>query len=240
MLPGDGLVEDPTVIDTRTIEVDAAPEDVWPWLVQMGYGRAGWYSYDQLNQKGRSAEEVMPEWQGLAVGDTMPLHPGGGFAVKILEPARALVLYVDNEMTAGWRGTADSEGTDATMPDAEAAKPPRTGPRTPRPPWPTARRPPRPRPECGMLSSKMPAEFRGTWAFVLEPTDDGRTRLIERLRFRFDGPQPAGAELAMEAMGFGLFLMMRRQMLGIRDRAERTAQSKMPVPVVNALEALPA
>ena len=75
----------------------------------------------------------------------------------------------------------------------------------------------------GMLSSTMPAEFRGTWAFVLEPTDDGRTRLIERLRFRFDGPQPAGAELAMEAMGFGLFLMMRRQMLGIRDRAERIA-----------------
>ena len=65
-------------IDTRTIEVDAAPEDVWPWLVQMGYGRAGWYSYDQMDQKGRSADEIVPEWQGLAVGDTMPhIRPAG-------------------------------------------------------------------------------------------------------------------------------------------------------------------
>ena len=83
------------------------PADVWPWLVQMGFGRAGWYSYDQMNQKAPSADEIAPEWQTLAVGDTMPAHSAGGFVVKILEPERALVLYVDNEMTAGWRGTAE-------------------------------------------------------------------------------------------------------------------------------------
>ena len=73
-----------------------------------------------------------------------------------------------------------------------------------------------------MLNSTMPGEFRGSWAFVLEPTDDGRTKLDRAPpRSGSTGPQPVGAELAMEAMGFGVFLMMRRQMLGIRGRAER-------------------
>jgi hypothetical protein len=214
VLPGDGLVEDPTVIDTRTIEIDAAPEDVWPWLVQMGYGRAGWYSYDQLDQKGRSADEILPEWQRLAVGDTMPTHPGGGFAVKVVEPARALVLFVDSAMAAGWRDST-ATGEEAADRGADALEPASAGLKA----------------SGAMLGSSMPAEFAGSWAFVLEPTHDGRTKLIERLRFRFSGPQAVGTELAMEAMGFGVFLMMRRQMLGIRGRAERLAQSKMPVPV---------
>jgi hypothetical protein len=181
----------------------------------MGYGRAGWYSYDQLDQKARSADEIVPEWQGLAVGDTVPTHPGGGFAVKILEPARALVLYVDSAMAASWRG--------ATGDEAEATP---TGLRA----------------SGTMLNTTIPADFAGSWAFTLEPTGDGRTKLIERLRFRFSGPQAVGTELAMEAMGFGVFLMMRRQMLGIRGRAERLAQSKMPVPVPMgpASEPLPA
>jgi hypothetical protein len=231
VLPGDGLVEDPTVIDTRTIEIDAAPQDVWPWLVQMGYGRAGWYSYDQLDQKGRSADEIVPEWQGLAVGDTVPTHPGGGFAVKILEPARALVLYVDSAMAATWRDAAsaadeaDEERTDDLAAEAMAGQADEAAAKA------TAKATAGLKASGAMLGTTMPAEFAGSWAFVLEPTGDGRTKLIERLRFRFSGPQAVGTELAMEAMGFGVFLMMRRQMLGIRGRSERLAQTKLPVPV---------
>jgi hypothetical protein len=68
----------------------------------------------------------------------------------------------------------------------------------------------------------MPEEFAASWAFALEPLDDGRTRLIERFRVRFDGAAP-GFRLIGPIMGFGVFVMVRRQLLGIRDRAEMTA-----------------
>src|SRR4249920_3948909 len=71
-LPGDELVPTPTAIDTRGIVVDAPPEAIWPWLVQMGFGRGGWYSYDQLDMGGSSAVTLVPEWANLAVGDIVP------------------------------------------------------------------------------------------------------------------------------------------------------------------------
>src|SRR5688572_14283386 len=77
-LPGDDLVADPTAVETRGIDIDATPEEVWPWLVQMGYGRAGWYSYDAVDMDMPSADRIRPELAGLAVGDVMPTHPGGG------------------------------------------------------------------------------------------------------------------------------------------------------------------
>ena len=70
-LPGDGLVPDAPTIDTRSIEIAAPPSDVWPWLVQMGYGRAGWYSYDSIDMVGASSRRIVPEWQSLAVGDVL-------------------------------------------------------------------------------------------------------------------------------------------------------------------------
>jgi hypothetical protein len=161
------------------------------------------------------------------VGDTVPTHPGGGFAVKILEPARALVLYVDSAMAATWRDAAsaadeaDEEPGDGPPAEGLAGATDEA----------TAKATAGLKASSAMLGTTMPAEFAGSWAFVLEPTSDGRTKLIERLRFRFSGPQAVGTELAMEAMGFGVFLMMRRQMLGIRGRSERLAQSKLPVPV---------
>jgi hypothetical protein len=86
----------------------------------------------------------------------------------------------------------------------------------------------------------MPAEFAGTWAFAIVPLPDGRTRLIERLRFRFppDVEMPA-RKVAMEALGFGVFLMVRKQLLGIRDRAERLARSKVPAPYVPPVAEVP-
>src|SRR6185369_12325462 len=95
--------------ETRGITIDAVVEDVWPWLMQLGYGRGGWYSYDKLDMKGHSATEILPEWQGLQVGDTVPTHPDGGFEVRALEPGRALVLYVDSEIAGQWKKPTPSD-----------------------------------------------------------------------------------------------------------------------------------
>ena len=78
-LPGDELMADPTMIVTRAITIDAPPEAVWPWLVQMGQGRGGFYSYDWLeNLFGldiHNADRLEPEWQALAVGDQLRAAP---------------------------------------------------------------------------------------------------------------------------------------------------------------------
>ena len=55
-LPGDDLVADPDRVMTHGVTIEAAPADVWPWLLQMGYGRGGWYSYDAVDMRGRSAD----------------------------------------------------------------------------------------------------------------------------------------------------------------------------------------
>ena len=96
-LAGDDLVAAPTAIETRGIDIAAPPEAVWPWLTQMGYGRAGWYSYDALDMNAPSADDLRPDL-GTAVGDVMPTHPGGGFAVRIVDPPHALVLYSDTDL----------------------------------------------------------------------------------------------------------------------------------------------
>lgn len=93
-LPGDDLVARPRLLDaTRAIDIAAAPGAVWPWLVQMGAGRAGWYSYDLIDNGGRpSARRIVPELQALAVGDVLPTGVGAGFRVVALSPERHLVL----------------------------------------------------------------------------------------------------------------------------------------------------
>ena len=78
-LPGDGVVVDPTFNATRAITVDAPPEAVWPWIAQMGFGRAGWYSYDLLDNLGRhSADRIIASLQDVQRGDLVPMGPGGG------------------------------------------------------------------------------------------------------------------------------------------------------------------
>lgn len=99
-LPGDDLVPDARLVATRAITVRATPADVWPWVVQLGQGRAGFYSYDALeNLVGcdiHSSDRIVPAWQGLAVGDEVRLHPDGGLRVEVVEPGRALVLRADD------------------------------------------------------------------------------------------------------------------------------------------------
>jgi hypothetical protein len=94
-LPGDDLIADPLQSLTHAITVRCAPEQVWPWLAQMGAGRAGWYSYDAIDNGGkRSAERVIPELQTIEVGYLLPWLPGAteGFILLACEPGHALVL----------------------------------------------------------------------------------------------------------------------------------------------------
>ena len=95
-LPGDDLIANPDLTATRAITVHAAADQVWPWIAQLGQGRGGFYSYDTLeNLVGcdiHSADQIVPEWQDLKVGDQVKLHPEVGLAVALVEPGRALVL----------------------------------------------------------------------------------------------------------------------------------------------------
>jgi NAD(P)-dependent dehydrogenase (short-subunit alcohol dehydrogenase family) len=95
-LPGDDLVPDANITATRAISVAATAETVWPWIAQLGQGRGGFYSYDFLeNLAGcdiHSADRVVPEWQSIAVGDEVKLHPEIGLRVAVLRPGTALVL----------------------------------------------------------------------------------------------------------------------------------------------------
>lgn len=94
-LCGDALLPDAAAEITHAITIHAAPEAIWPWLVQMGCQRAGFYSIDLLDNGGaRSAREIHPEWQALEVGQFIPATPdgAGSFEVLQLEAPRALIL----------------------------------------------------------------------------------------------------------------------------------------------------
>ncbi len=94
-LPGDELVPDAAVQVTDSIVIRSPAERIWPWLLQMGCGRAGFYSIDALDNGGsRSARELHPEWQKLSVGQVLAATPGSedGFEVLRVDAPRALVL----------------------------------------------------------------------------------------------------------------------------------------------------
>lgn len=95
-LPGDGLVADAAFVATRAITIAAPPAAVWPWLVQQGYGRAGWYSYRVDNAMRRSPDRIVPELQRLAVGDVLKTDARGGFRVVELAPEHHLVLLIES------------------------------------------------------------------------------------------------------------------------------------------------
>lgn len=166
-LPGDDLVPAPIGSLTHAITIRRPPRDVWPWLVQMGAGRAGWYSYDAVDNGRRpSLDRIAPDLQEIQVGSLMPALPGvtEGFTVLRIDPARALVL--------GWLSPA---GTPVT-----------------------------------------------TWAFVLEEPEPGTTRLLVRSRAGAEYHPPFGlpdwAIRSLVPLGHGI--MQRKQLLGIRGRAE--------------------
>ena len=97
-MPGDDLVPD-AASTTRAITIAAPAEQVWPWLVQLGYGRAGWYSYDWIDNDGQpSADRILPELQQLQVGDQILMLREIGPRVREVEPNR---FFVAGDQEAG-------------------------------------------------------------------------------------------------------------------------------------------
>lgn len=174
-LPGDELVAEPADQVTRAVTVDAPPEQVWPWVVQLGADRGGFYSYDWLeNLFGlgiHSADRIVGEWQDLGIGDVVAADRDrtGGWVVAELRPREALCLLV-----------ADA-GTGRPLRRDEGAR------------W----------------------EF--LWTFALRDAPGGATRLLVRERTAFGNLL---MRAAMAPVGPASFVMSRRMLLGIKERAE--------------------
>lgn len=102
-MPGDELISEPDVSNDRTVSLAAPPDEVFAWLAQMGFGRAGWYSYDWIDNLGRrSAGRIHPEWQVQAAGEQVPGGPIA-FDVTHLRRPEHLVLAVLNRRVVGHR-----------------------------------------------------------------------------------------------------------------------------------------
>jgi len=102
-LPGDDLIVNPLLVTTKAVTIQASPEEIWPWLAQLGVDRGGMYSYlwvenGLLHLNVKNTDEIRPEWQNIQVGDFLrftpkdfPLNPGPGLYVLAVEPNRFLV-----------------------------------------------------------------------------------------------------------------------------------------------------
>ncbi len=164
MMPGDALIPSPTEMSMQAVTVNAPPEDIWPWLVQMGTGRGGLYSYDWLDRlfgflDRPSATRILPEFQRLAVGDRIPWgRAGTELTVGVLEPPRALAL------------------------------------------------------------SYQVRGFAWVWQFGLYRVDEQHTRFVTRGTERV--PNTPVWWLGMRIMEPAAFIMTRRFMLSVKERAE--------------------
>lgn len=96
-IPGDDLLISPRKIVSHAITINVRPEMVWPWLVQLGAGRAGWYSYDRIDNGGNpNARKIIPGLQHVERGDIFPAVPGtkDSFIISEVLPGKALILVV--------------------------------------------------------------------------------------------------------------------------------------------------
>ena len=98
-MPGDGLVSSPSFFATRGVTIHGRPKDIWPWLAQMGYGRAGFYGYDLIENVGsrtgiRSAVSILPELQHPKTGDVLPISAVASLVFDSIQPGSYLI----------WRG----------------------------------------------------------------------------------------------------------------------------------------
>lgn len=164
-MPLDAEVPDPTYVTNRAITIRALPEEIWPWIVQMGeLPRGGFYSYlaveRLLKMQVENADRILSEFQSVKVGDA--LDRAGTMLVKAVEPNKYLVL----------------------------------GP-------PAA------------------PELAVTWAITLSPRANGYTRLVSRCRARL--PRGPKGLFWFSILDPGQFLMERKMLLGIKERAETTA-----------------
>jgi hypothetical protein len=170
VMAGDALLVNPTYSGTMAVTVNAAPEHIWPWLVQIGYQRGGLYSYDWLDRlfgypERPSATRILPECQNLGVGDEIPLGRGPSWPVAAIEPNRALVLDMRNMGSLDW-----------------------------------------------------------VWQFGLYAVDEKRTRLVSRSCVNTRSSWARLATYVIEPAGF---LMTRRMLLGLKQRAEALRGASM-------------
>jgi hypothetical protein len=113
-LAGDERISRPIASLTHAVTIRCSCHDVWPWLVQMGAGRAGWYSYDFLDNRGhQSSDEIVPSLQKISLGALFPALPGvtDGFCVLDYKPERFLVLGVEG---ATWAFVLEPTGLNQT------------------------------------------------------------------------------------------------------------------------------
>jgi hypothetical protein len=116
LLPGDELVDNPTVVTNHGVTIPVSPEQVWPWLVQMGWHRGGWYTARWVDRllfpaNWPSATRLVPELQQpLRVGDHLPDGPPGTawFVVEHVDPPHLLVLHSTTHLPASWQARLDA------------------------------------------------------------------------------------------------------------------------------------
>jgi hypothetical protein len=164
-MPGDEINAQPSFNGTRAVTVRARPEHIWPWLVQMGYRRAGFYSYDWIdNDRIPSADRIIPAYQDLKVKGPIPMASDSYAEVVALDPGRSML----------WVFRVEGQWKNAT------------------------------------------------WAWGLYQEDVHHTRLVSRLRVTYKwGRLSIIPMLFVDAVEL---VMMRKCLLGIRDRAERLAR----------------
>jgi hypothetical protein len=114
-MPGDDLVSGCQFRTTRAITIGAPPDAVWPWLVQVGFGKAGFYSNDLLDNAGRpSAEEIIEEFQHPAVGDWVPMftrvNETTAFRITVINRPEELV-WAKPDSTWAWKLSGSYGGT---------------------------------------------------------------------------------------------------------------------------------
>jgi hypothetical protein len=167
-MPGDEIIKNPIHVATRAVTIKAKAEEIWPWLVQMGYKRGGMYSYDWIDRligvlDTPSAERIIPEFQHLEVGDVIPMGKPPSWPVAAIEPGRSLLVDIR---------------------------------------WP---------------------RMHYTWVWGLYGLDDSQTRLVLRIRSHLTGKPWI---VVFHAGDFGSFLMTRKHLLGIKQRAEALVRQR--------------
>ena len=193
-LPGDEVLPHPMVEWTRAATIAAPADSVWPWLVQMGYHRAGWYTNERIDRlvwrvDNPNAEEILPQFQQLEVGDVVPDGPehAAFFRVLTVDPPHALVYRSIRHLYRG-------HPVDATNPEALAQV------------------------EKNLLAGGTYIDF--TWAFALRSGGNDTTRLI--IRTRANAAPGWVVALLRAPLGLVDWFHVATMFRGIRRRAERS------------------
>ncbi len=109
-MPGDDLIPGAKAA-TRVITIEGTVNQVWPWLVQLGFGKAGWYSYDWIDNDFKpSADRIIPEYQNLQVGDKILMMPAMGFVVHSIDAPHSIVSLLEDGSTSWCLGLYPIEG----------------------------------------------------------------------------------------------------------------------------------